>query len=603
MRSSTPIRSAALVVAGLGSLAAQQPQPAAFSPATAIPTAGVPTARGLDNLVAATRLLGYLQFFHPTRAAVKLKKWDGFAIGLLAAAEPATDAADLARRLREYVAPLAPTVQLWTGTATDAPPLLPPPADATHLWSWRHHGAGRIAQAGSAYSSRVERKALETPLTPESQAANHIVVALGDEVHARIPFRVLVGPRASDVTSIVADWETVDDEPTPGADERKVRLAAVSLVWVVMEHFYPYFDVVAVDWPAVLRRTLVDAADDSDAREFGDTLRRMVASLQDGHGFVGPASGGSSLPLALTWAGNDLVVTGVTPAAADLAKVGDIVLAIDGKPVAEHYRDLTPIIGASTEGHRRSTATWLLQARAGGDPAQVELRDHAGATRTVTLAREASGPAEAWPARAKNGAEVAPGIVYFNLDRADDRALKEVLPILASAKGVIFDLRGYPGSAGVTVLRHLVVEASQSARWGIPVVTSPARADWQWEESGRWQLRPSEPHIGGQIAFLTDGQAVSYAESVMGIVEAYHLGEIVGATTAGTNGNVNPFEVPGGFTIWWTGMRVLKHDGSRHHGVGIAPTVAVEPTAGGIAAGKDEVLDKAIEVLQKKLGG
>ena len=64
----------------------------------------------------------------------------------------------------------------------------------------------------------------------------------------------------------------------------------------------------------------------------------------------------------------------------------------------------------------------------------------------------------------------------------------------------------------------------------------------------------------------------------MGIVEAYRLGEIVGETTAGTNGDVNPFTLPGGYTIYWTGMKVLKHDGSRHHGVGVRPTVPVPPT-------------------------
>jgi C-terminal processing protease CtpA/Prc len=50
-------------------------------------------------------------------------------------------------------------------------------------------------------------------------------------------------------------------------------------------------------------------------------------------------------------------------------------------------------------------------------------------------------------------------------------------------------------------------------------------------------------------------------------------------------------------------MRVLKHDGSQHHGIGIAPTVPVTPTAQGIAAGHDEVLEKAVEVLKAKLPG
>jgi len=43
-------------------------------------------------------------------------------------------------------------------------------------------------------------------------------------------------------------------------------------------------------------------------------------------------------------------------------------------------------------------------------------------------------------------------------------------------------------------------------------------------------------------------------------------------------------------------MKVLKHDGSQHHGVGIHPTVPVERTLQGIAAGRDEALERALEV-------
>ena len=112
-----------------------------------------------------------------------------------------------------------------------------------------------------------------------------------------------------------------------------------------------------------------------------------------------------------------------------------------------------------------------------------------------------------------------------------------------------------------------------------------------------WEVAPQAPRFRGRVVFLTDGRAVSYAETYLGIVEHYKLGEIVGEPTAGTNGNVNPFTLPGGYRVSWTGMKVLKHDGSRHHGVGIQPTVRVSPTVRGIVEGRDEVLERAIEVL------
>jgi C-terminal processing protease CtpA/Prc len=75
------------------------------------------------------------------------------------------------------------------------------------------------------------------------------------------------------------------------------------------------------------------------------------------------------------------------------------------------------------------------------------------------------------------------------------------------------------------------------------------------------------------------------------------LGELVGEATGGTNGNANSIILPGGYEVEWTGLLVLKHDSSRHHGLGIRPTVPVNRTRDGVAAGRDELLERAREIL------
>jgi C-terminal processing protease CtpA/Prc len=61
-------------------------------------------------------------------------------------------------------------------------------------------------------------------------------------------------------------------------------------------------------------------------------------------------------------------------------------------------------------------------------------------------------------------------------------------------------------------------------------------------------------------------------------------------------------DLPGGYTIRFTGSRVLKPDGSRNQGIGVVPTIRVSRTVAGIAAGRDEVLDKGLEVLRGRAG-
>jgi len=84
------------------------------------------------------------------------------------------------------------------------------------------------------------------------------------------------------------------------------------------------------------------------------------------------------------------------------------------------------------------------------------------------------------------------------------------------------------------------------------------------------------------------------------MVEKYRWADTVGTVTAGDNGSRNWSELPGGWTIHWTGQRVLKHDGSPFHGVGVKPTVEVRRTIEGIAAGRDEVVERAVELESGK---
>jgi hypothetical protein len=46
-------------------------------------------------------------------------------------------------------------------------------------------------------------------------------------------------------------------------------------------------------------------------------------------------------------------------------------------------------------------------------------------------------------------------------------------------------------------------------------------------------------------------------------------------------------------------MRVLKHDGSQHHMIGIRPTIPFARTQAGVAAGRDEVLERGLQALKE----
>lgn len=564
--------------------------------------------RGAQNLIAAAKLLSYVRFFHPSDQAAGVASWDHFAVDLMERCEPAADAADLARRLKAAFAEIAPSVVIWTGPEAQAPAPAPQPSGATRAAMWRHYGAGTITtrnpQAPNLYQSVIEKHALGA--VPGGLEAATCVKHLGGGVVCRIPIAVFADESGTlPHGKTPSTWGNASDLLQLSALNRSTRLAGVALAWGVFEHFFPYFDVVNTDWDAALPAALAKAAEDGDEIAYLGTLRELVAKLHDGHGQVMNAAlpARSMLPLALEWAGNDLVVVGKHESVTSSVTIGDSVISIDGKPIAKCYDEIGKQIPAATDGWRRFMSCWLLTIDfPTHDPAKIKFRKPDGATVTVDLTRVKSPPPNtATNKRPEDGAELSPGIIYFDLNGADSDKLSKVMSKLTAAKAIIFDMRGYPASAAIDVIQHLIDSPAASARWCIPIIRRPDHENIEWDEAERWNLTPEKPRLTAKIAFVTDGRAISYAESIMGIVENYKLGEIIGATTAGTNGNVNPFTLPGGYRVYWTGMRVLKHDGSQHHGIGIAPTIPVTPTAKGISEGRDEVLEKAVQVMKEKI--
>ena len=293
------------------------------------------------------------------------------------------------------------------------------------------------------------------------------------------------------------------------------------------------------------------------------------------------------LPVALDWVENQLVVTRTSVGAPPDIKRGDVVELIDGVKAGDVLAGREEQISSATPQWRRHRALSDLLAGAMGTHTDLRLRSGT----TVRLTYASALVVDSLPEKIS---EVRPGIYYVDFSRITDADFGAALSKLVAARGVVFDMRGYPRTVSTpNILSHLTNDTTRSARFQVPIITRPDRQATTYRQGG-WPVPPQTPRIPGKIAFLTGGGAVSYAETTMGIVEAFRLGEIVGETTAGTNGNVNSFVATGGYNIAYTGMLVLKHDGSTHHGVGIKATIPAPRTIRGVAEGRDEALERAI---------
>jgi hypothetical protein len=378
-----------------------------------------------------------------------------------------------------------------------------------------------------------------------------------------------------------------------------VRLADVVVTWNVFRHFYPYFAETGVDWDSRLRPNLeIAQRADSGRAAHRNALRALVADARDGHGRVNdPSVALGAVPIQLRLMDGKPVVIG---SAAPEVRIGAVVTRINGVSAMDRAAAEARLASGSIQWKNWRAMREIVACRLGSSvklSLEYPLRPVSDVEVKCGAARP---PGEQRP---DSISQLERGIWYVDLTRVQMAAITPILPKLASARGVIFDLRGYPTDAGIGVLPYLISQP-ESARWmHVAWIAKPFGEVTGWDRIG-WNLKPREPRIPPNRVWLTDGRAISYAESVMGYVRDEKLGTIIGGNTAGTNGNVASFDVPGGFSVVFTGMRVTRHDGHRpFHIEGVKPDIAIEPTLMGLRAGRDEVLERAVVHLRStKLG-
>lgn len=555
--------------------------------------------RGLSNLISFVRLLGYVRYFHPSDQAQQID-WERLALWGVKKVEAAKDASQLAATLNALFHRVAPTVRIFptsseTSLSKDSARLTR--HGKIQVVRWQHRGLNMDGDAESIYRSERIRE----EVSGTTDVTSTFSAGLEGGISVRVPLSVLADERG---TLPHARSEAL----LPGAGisfysatDRAARLATVALLWNVPQHFYPYFDVVEVDWRKALTDSLRSAATDKDEEEFFDTMRRLAAALQDGHAVVITLdTRRSRAPVTWDWVQGELVVVRAESGESPL-HAGDVVLKINGVEPRDAIKTAKPLVSGSTPQALLLRA--LLEIGSGKKDSQLTLNLMATSDKTysVSLSRKQGWNALSLEDRPAKVAEVGAGIYYVDVQRsaADFSA---ALPRLATARGVVFDVRGYPFAVD-DILSHLIEKPITGPQFLVPLVTRPDQQDFSFEVRPPRTIVPQEPYLRAKTVFLMDARAGSRSETLLSFVADNHLGPMVGGPTAGTNGNINWIRLPMRYRVGMTGMKTLRKDGSRFHGIGLAPTVHAERTREGIAQRRDEVLERGVEVLEEMLRG
>tara|TARA_R110000868_G_scaffold181808_1_gene422752 strand:- start:3552 stop:5801 length:2250 start_codon:yes stop_codon:yes gene_type:complete len=503
-------------------------------------------------------------------------------------------------------------LSFWNGKQWEMIPLINADFDQGDITGtslpigWLHRGDGYLSVAatdvtlksqGSAKLFRhiseieFEKKLFER----EPEFGEFVNEQIGSSIFCRVPVVLYTNeegtfPRTDSLAFLKIQNEI--DSMTSKTTELDVRLGNIINSYNVFQHFYPYMDVVDVDWEKQLVLALSRSFEDSSATDHYVTLEKFTAPLMDGHIYVNFSGIKEIFAPGITWEWIEgkLVITNVLDSKTQL-KIGDEVTHVDGLKSKDYFKEINSRVSAGTDG-------WLdFKAKRKGLLGEYE-KPMVITVNGVETTLDRLSLAYNEPPRQAAYDKMNDSIYYLNLSLIEMDTITGILPELMKTKAIICDLRGYPNRNHMFI-SHLLKNDDTSASWmQIPKIIYPNQKSLVGYEEHGWFLPSKAPYLGDkQIIFLTDGRAISYAESFMGFIEGFDLATIIGQPTAGTNGNINTFELAGGFSITWTGMKVLKHDGSQHHAIGITPDIYVSKTIEGIKAGRDEVLEKAIELI------
>ncbi len=384
------------------------------------------------------------------------------------------------------------------------------------------------------------------------------------------------------------------------------RLLSAFRIWGVFEFLFPYRDLMDEDWEDALRRALPRIEGAKDAREYHLAVSELVSRVQDTHAVVSSEMltqirGVARAGVAVRHVEGEAVVSEIFDPAATQAgmNVGDLVKRVNGIPVPERIRELSRYISASTpQALMRDAMDFLIR---GGEGREIVLSvaGSDGVEREVRLICSSKIRRTSPKADQNESIRMLPdNIGYMDLRQLGIGDIDGAFERLRNSKAIIFDMRGYPrntrAALGSWLSKRPQIISSRMVR---KLAFSPdTKATEEREGRQQWTLDPAK-HYGGPTVLLIDERAQSQSEATGMVLRAANGTRFVGSHTAGANGDGSSFFVPGGIRIGLTGQGVVHPDGRQLQRIGLVPDIAVTPTINGMRQGRDEVLDRAVALI------
>lgn len=385
------------------------------------------------------------------------------------------------------------------------------------------------------------------------------------------------------------------------------RLLALYKYWNMMNYFNPNKHLTEKEWNTVLKEYIPGFLNAKNELEYELMALQIIADVKDTHANlwgggdkIQELRGKNFAPFKAEFIEDKYVVTDYyNPEYADQAKlkVGDIITHINGREIdsivdslARYYPSSNHSVmlrDISADLLRSTNSSLHIKFVSDGKGLQHELPLFERAKLKMYGMYRVNQDEKAYKALDGN-------IGYITLANIKNEDFHMIKKTFKDTKGIIIDIRNYPSNFAPYALGPFFLSKPTAfTKFTYPNLKNPG----EFTFTNPVTINHDPLYYKGKLIILVNEKSQSQAEFTAMAFRAVSNSKIVGSTTAGADGNVSVILLPGGLRTSISGIGVYYPDGTETQRVGIIPDIIVKPTIKGIKEGKDEVLDKALELI------
>ena len=452
-------------------------------------------------------------------------------------------------------------------------------------------------------------------LQNESYVSNHLFTELDyHQISVYLPLYLPTDTELSGQTyRTLGRWQL-----TQNFMESEVCMASVSSIWASIQHFWPYFSQVTVDWQSSLPHLLSACAVD-DFLERRGKIYSEFTKLKDNHINIALPIPEQYLrnryiPFLYELVEDRAIVVRVEENQQTGVDIGDEILAINGQEI-QAYLERKSDTSLKNDLHRKTVPALSDVFKSSEDPItyQVKKADDQIINTQVTpkLISELTNfyGMRYVPRRVEALEALSDGLYRINVYKVKSAEARDIKEQLKNAKGVVLDLRRYPEDwhGWQTVLSWFIKRPAINDTLAYCWQGAPNQTDIQIQQISQ-TINPASDSLDIPVIVLSSRDSQSQNEHSLIFARSGGL-TIMGEPTSGINGNIVQLDLFGGLnntsssgvTFIYTNMRANRWNGDPLINAGIEPDILLPRTKESIRRQVDNQLAAAIDYLKQRV--